>query len=412
MTLRETFRVWRAAFAPRTVFLGVLAGFGAMCALGRYVAHRDYHPGFLRFTQWISPETKYYPTVNEMMSIVRGQTRPDQILVIVGGNSVLRGVGQPPEHLWSRRLQDDLGDGYHVINFAFNGSPSTNGAAVVAEALRKEYPRQIYIANLPPTQMGYPTGSPVYRFTNWEAYYKGLLIDDPVRNAEIKYSHTIAEYYNGVPELKIQEWLDSLFYFQDLWNYIAFEKINTVWGLYFPGAAEFRDPLHSFNPRNEYADPEPDFLAMPMSSRYLDSTIEGELSNVRGVSEYAFNKDANGKWQLYQPLWDEFEKESAAAFPPELRKRTLIVMGYNSPFYLSRLTPDELERNDLSFQYAAKEWEKMGYAALVYGKGYTIDDCGDRTHLTWHGGYKLAGVVAAKVREMSQELGYLKHEPN
>jgi hypothetical protein len=36
-----------------------------------------------------------------------------------------------------------------------------------------------------------------------------------------------------------------------------------------------------------------------------------------------------------------------------------------------------------------------------------MDDAGDRTHLTWHGGVKLANVVAAKVRAMSQQLGYL-----
>jgi hypothetical protein len=169
-----------------------------------------------------------------------------------------------------------------------------------------------------------------------------------------------------------------------------------------------QDPIRFLDPRKVYHDPEPDFLKMPMSSRYLDSTIDVELLNVRGVSMYAFNKDAAGQWQLYAPLWDSFMQDIAGAFPQELKKRTLIVMGYNSPFYLSRLPLDEHERNDLSFKYAVKEWEKGGYSALAYGKDFTIDDAGDRTHLTWHGGQKLATVVAVKVREMSQELGYLK----
>jgi hypothetical protein len=412
MTPVEIVREWRANLAPRAVLAGIVLGFVAMCVLGRHVARIDYHPGFVRFNPSDAPDEKYYPTVNEMMAIVRQEIKPGQILVIVGGNSVLLGVGQPVAHIWTKQLQADLGDRYYVVNFAFRGAASTNCGAVVAEALRKEFPKQILIANLPPTQMGYPTGSEVYRYNNWDAYYKGLLIDDPVRNAEIKLSHQIPEYYNrefAVPELRIREWLDSLLYFQDLWNYFTFTKLNTVWGSYFPGVVNFQDPIRFLDPRNVYTDTEPDFLTMPMSSRYIgdSASIQGEMDNVRGVSIYAFNKGPDGKWLTYQPLWDEFAKQSAAAFPQELKKRTLILMGYNSPFYLSRLPADELERNDLSFKKAVEEWEKAGYAALAYGKDYTMDDAGDRTHLTWHGGVKLANVVAAKVRAMSQQLGYL-----
>jgi len=140
MSFIEIVREWRSAFAPRLVLLGALIGFAAMCGLGRYVAGIDYHPNFVRLTQWDSPETKYYPTVNELIAIVRHEIKPGQILVIVGGNSVLRGVGQPPARIWTKRLQQELGGGYCVFNFAYDGSPAANGGAVVAEALRKEFP--------------------------------------------------------------------------------------------------------------------------------------------------------------------------------------------------------------------------------------------------------------------------------
>jgi hypothetical protein len=412
MNLREILRFWRSHFDPRLIVLGAILGFGGMCVLGRIVARIDYHPGFIRFTPWDAPDTKYYPTVNEMMAIVRHECRPDQILVIVGGNSVLLGVGQPPDHLWSRYLQEDLGSKYCVINLAFRGAPPTNGGGVVAEALRKEFPRQIYIANLPPTQVGYPDGSPVYRYTNYDAYYKGLLIkDDPARNAGIKASNADKQYVNmefALPELKLREWLDSLFYFQDMWNYFTFTKMNTVWGFYLPGALAFRDPLRWLDPRENYTDPEPDFLQMPLSSRYLPSTVDGEMANVRGVSIYAYNKGPNNQWVIYQPVWDLFQQEAAGLFPQPLKKRTLILMGYNSPFYLSRLSPEERVRNDLTFNHAVEVWEQAGYSALAYGQNYTLDDAGDRTHLTWRGGQKLARTVADKVREMSAQLGYLK----
>jgi len=41
--------------------------------------------------------------------------------------------------------------------------------AVVAEALRREYPRQIYIANAIPTQPIEAAGSVIYRFMFWDA---------------------------------------------------------------------------------------------------------------------------------------------------------------------------------------------------------------------------------------------------
>ncbi len=401
MTAVEIFRQLRSAFAPKTLICGVLIGFGALCLLGRQAARENLHKHFIRFTQWTGPETKYYPTVNEMMAIVRAKIKPGQILVVVGGNSVLRGVGQPPERVWTKYLQENLGDGYCVVNFAFNGSGVTDGGAVAAEALRREFPRQIYMANAAPTQGSVPDGSVVYRFMFWDAYHKGLLVDDPARNAAIHESHKLPYYAEGMNELHAREWLDHWFYFQDFWNDITLVKFNTVWGFYVPGLTKF------LQPRKRLPDPEPDFLAMPMSSRYVEANLEAEMLNVRGCSVYAYNKDAEGKWQPYTPVWDQFFAATKGLFPPELKQRTLILMSRNSPYYIRRLAPDEQERNDLAYLDAVKNWQKIGYASMDYGSDFTIDDYGDRTHLTWHGGVKLAKLVSVKVGAMSQELGYL-----
>jgi len=350
----------------------------------------------------MSPETKYYPTVNEMMAMVRARVKPGQILVIVGGNSVLRGVGQPPAQVWTKHLQENLGDGYCVINLAFNGSAITDGAAVVAEALRTEFPRQIYMANAAPAQPPMADGSNEYRFMFWDAWYKGLLVDDPARNVEIKKFHALFPYSEGMPELHAREWLDQWLYFQDLWNSVTFTKFNTVWGFYIPGLTPF------LKPRKAFPDPEPDFLEMPMAARYKPDDLEAEMINVRGCSEYAFMKDAAGKWQVYQPKWDEFDSINKATFPPELKKRSLILLSRNSPYYIRRLPPDEQERDDLAYLYAVKKWKESGCDSMDYGKDFTVDDYGDRTHLTWHGGIKLARLVADKVQAMSQGLGYLE----
>lgn len=405
-TVIQIFRQLGSSFAPKTMILGVVAGFATLCVLGRHVAWEEYHKDFVRFTRWTGPESKYYPTIDEMCGIVRSKIRPGQILVVVGGNSVLRGVGQLPDKIWTKYLQANLGAGYCVVNLAFNASGLTDCAAVAAEVLRQEFPRQIYMANAAPTQWPIPDGTNEYRFVFWEAYHKGLLIDYPERLAVIKSFHDLPPprypYGNGMPELHLREQLDRWFYFQNFWNGVTFEKINTVWGAYMPGLTRF------LQPRRSYPDPEPDSFTFPIASRYPEANLEVEMVIVRGCSIYAYNKDAAGKWQLYAPIWDLFDLNTKASFPPELLKRTLILMSRNSPYYIRRLPPDEQERNDLTYKYAVKKWQETGCDALDYGGDFTVDDYHDRTHLTWHGGRKLAGLVAGKVRAMSQNLGYLE----
>ena len=82
---------------PVSLLLGFGLGLVLLVGLGRTTEQRDFHPKFTRFHPNMAPETLYYPTVAEMSAIVRRRCRPDQILVIVGGNSILYGVGQPAD---------------------------------------------------------------------------------------------------------------------------------------------------------------------------------------------------------------------------------------------------------------------------------------------------------------------------
>jgi hypothetical protein len=397
-------QLMRSGLISRTLLAGVALAFIGLSLLGRQVSRENYHPNFTRITQWISPETKYYMTVDEMIAIVRSKAKPGQILVIIGGNSVLRGVGQPADKLWSLRLQENLGPGYCVVNLAFNGSLITDGASVVAEALRKEFPRQIYLANAAPTQSPTVGGSNYYRFVYWDAYYKRLLIDDPERNAVLTAQKAVPNLNAGLQELKIRSWLNSRLYFGDFWNKVTYETVNTIWAPWTPGPTRF------LTPRREFPDPEPDFLQMTWEQRYVPANLEIEMINVRGnsITAYRPQKDANGKWVLYEPVWNLFKEGIKGTVPPELRKRTLILLGRTSPVYRSLLKPDEVERDDLAYAKAVDAWEEVGFAALDFGRDFTRDEYGDRTHLTHVAGAKLATLVAAKIRSMSAELGYLK----
>jgi len=110
------------------------------------------------------------------------------------------------------------------------------------------------------------------------------------------------------------------------------------------------------------------------------------LINVRGCSQFAFNKDAAGVWQIYLPLWDQFTAGIKDVFPPSLKKRTLILISGSSPYYLSRLTDDERYRDKITYDMAVQKWEEGGYSALTYGRDFSQRDYFDRTHLTATGG--------------------------
>jgi hypothetical protein len=90
-----------------------------------------------------------------------------------------------------------------------------------------------------------------------------------------------------------------------------------------------------------------------------------------------------------------------------LRRRTLIVVSKNCPFYVERLSAEERARDGQSYSDSLTIWRTAGYHAATYTDDFTAIDYGDRAHLTVSGGRKLAALVADNVRPMAVELGYL-----
>jgi len=390
-----------AWFRPRSFIAGLVAGLIALSWLGWSVSRLNYHRQFTRFHPEIAPEGSYYPTIAELCSIVRARCRPDQVLVIVGGNSIFYGVGQPAADMWTNRLQELLGDRYAVVNLAFRGAAADDGGALAAEVLRQEFPRQIYVANVGMMTCLDPSGSDPYRFMFWEAYFKGLLLPHPARSEWVRqryaYSWTrIAPMVDVVGKVE----LDRALHFDDLWNYVSFDWINTVPSFYhpdFPGV---------FTPRDAYADTEPDFRSIPFDERYQPAALPVEMEIVRGATIPYYHRAAGGSWELDPRTRHDFEMMDRAAMPAPLRRRTLIVVSQNSPYYVDRLKPDERARDDAGYADSMAIWREAGYQAMTYPAGFTIDDYGDRTHLTVPGGHKLAVSVAAQVRSLAAGLGY------
>ena len=392
-------------FRPRAFLAGLVGGLILCSALARFVSHRGYHDDFTRFHQSLSPEAQYYPTLDEMCGIVRPRCRPDQVLVIVGGNSVFNGVGQPAEKMWTVELQRRLGDGFVVLNFAFRGALPTDGGAVVAEVLRKEYPRQVYVANTVPFSLPVPYGQEPYNYLFWEASHWGRLEGFPPRD-ELVAEYLDREFTWGQRfDVWSRDWLDGALRFRDLWNWVGYEYLFTIQNPISPNLPQ------AVWARRRFADIEPDFESIPVGERFRPEYRAAEMKIVRGFSDSYYFRERSGQWHLKPAIRSGFERVAKAAFPDDLKGRTLIMLSRNNPYYVRLLPADDLMRENAAYRDAAQAWRNAGYESTDYGSDYEASDYGDRTHLSASGGRRLANKVADKVLEISRKRGYLQGEP-
>jgi hypothetical protein len=385
---------------PKWFLGGFAAGLVLALALAQHFRTHGFHGDVQRFHPLASPESLYLPTVDEMRGIVRARYREGQVLVLIGGNSILYGVGQPVEKLWTKRLQEELGDRFCVINFAFRGGPLASGAGVISEVLRDEIPRQILVANVSPLQRQSPTGEPAYQYLTQSAWDRGLLEEIPAR--EEFYRKMWAGHRFSAP--RFYNIADGVLGFRLLGNALTWNVVS----LYpFPLEPRFPEWMKA---RGSIADYEPDVDLAPIESRYVEAALATEMEITRAMSTTVIDRGPDGAWRprpLPTPkLEPNFADFAAMLRPDTLKPKTLVITSVNSPYYRDRLTPEERERDDAVIRLSVEAWERAGYASMDYSTGFTAADYVDRTHLAGAGGAKLATRVAAKIRELSKELNY------
>lgn len=392
-------------FSARWVLAGLGIALLGLSIAGYRAGRTPYHRDFTRFSPRISPEQSYYPTVNEMCSIVRSKCRKDQILVIVGGNSIFFGVSQPRDVMWSQRLQEYLGSEYCVVNFAFRGSSPLDGGAVIAEVLRKEYPRQIYVTNTGPLQPADPIGGGTYRFIFWEAYFKGMLEHYSPRSQRVR-DYLLKEHYETRSwwELFLIAQVDRVLHFRDLWNYVSYRHVVTVLG---PGNLPLKEAMA---PKKIYPDDETDGRQFPFQLRFRKEVWDAEMAIVRGFSAAYYEAQPDASWTLRPLVKENFMSYVQAAMPPDLRSRTLVVLSKNAPFFLRMLSPAERARDDLSYRDSIQFWQEAGFSAMTYGE-MADEDFFDRTHLMPSGGDRLAKDVSHKINQIAASLHYQSPKP-
>jgi hypothetical protein len=367
---------------------------------------QDRFENFNRFHTYLNPETLFYPTARQVRALARARLDPNKVTVIVGGSSVLYGAGQRAAELWTHRLQGLLGHRYQVLNLAFVGAKTSEFGAAAAEMLAQDIPKLILITDLAP---GYFYPAPdgfQFKYFFWDAYSQGLLLRDrrrddrlrlPDLQAQVEAGNGKTPCPSGAPaerlaELRAQMRLNSPLYFNDLWTTLAYTTAVTLWTertrAWFP------------RPRRLYADDYPGPL--PPERRYLEGNdcLLGLLRN-----HLAGWRPVPGR--LKDP-WKTFAEAVEDNFPVPVRRRTLLLVMWASPHYVNQLTVDEqAEYARLSGQ-TVQLLERLGFAALAAGRGYTPADYADICHLVVSGGNKLAAQVTPEVRALARRLGYVK----
>jgi hypothetical protein len=402
---------WERFLAPRALFLGMLLSFAACCVAGQIVARHNYLHDFVRFHKALTPEGLFYPSARQIRAFGRSYLDPNKITVVIGGSSIMHGVGQRVDEVWTRRLQALLGDEYQVVNFGLRAAYTAEFGAAAAEILQHDHPRLLFVADLHPGWMHPDPNGRDYQYFFWDAYCNHLLVPDPVRDGRL--TQELAEIERLERTKQLEAWhlparqqrelrtamsVDRPLCFMELWNTLAYTCLHTAW-----------TRLVGFQPRWQVKDDEPG--ARPLESRYAkdDKAI---VDYVRGNLNGCYWRP-DGEWieDSASSLWRELDSAATCSFPEAVRPRTLLLVLSVSPHYLDQLAPVEracyTEMSRLTVQHLTQD----GLAAVEIGERFAAEDYNDLLHMTSSGGAKMAAAVAPALKAMARRLGYVHEGP-
>jgi hypothetical protein len=379
-------------FKATYFFVGIFIALLACSCAGRLAATKNDFKNFYRFHSRINPTSFFYPTENQMISIVKANSKPEQTIVILGGNSIFYGLGQSVSDLWSVELQRKLGPDFAVFNFAMPASSAFESAYWAAESLLKQHRKVLFATVSIPAQSGSPEGSEYYGYAFWDAKEKHLLCNDRSRDALIakQLSSFDTKKQTKLDELRLRAKLDSLLYFEDLWNSIGYSNLFTV----YSGLTK-ESPLKA---RKYFEDNETSGGCDPLETRFKSAL---DVGSVRSYCKSAF------EYQTAIPRpswWTDASVNMNALVPDPFKRNCLVVVSTHAPGTLSQLNAIENERERLASIKSVETWSQSGYQSLSMRGKLVDEDFRDSRHLLPSGGKKVAQVVATKIIEMNNSL--------
>ncbi len=380
---------------PMPFFIGIILGFATFCVMGANCARINPFVEFHRFHYFICQYSSFYPTINEMMALAIADLKDDQTLVVVGGDSVFNGMGQSVEELWTRKLQEKLGDKFHVVNMAIHGTTTFEGAYCVAEALIRKAKRVIFVTNTQPAQTapieGYQLASICF-----SAIQRDLLYPLDVRKYLIE--KDIESFRIGPNDMRLKELdlgsrLDAFINAYDLWHLIGYRNFFTIW--------DKETHPRFWRPRKDFPEKE----VVKVENALSD---ENRIARAQELKDRAKSLLQDGQHTEKPGAWDVFDEMIKRATPQGVRQYMLVVLPRWNPVVLNELSIPERENDRATFAIAAQKWMAKGYNALVFGDDMKPEDYCDSNHFSDLGGEKLAQEVAIAVKVIAVKRGYFK----
>lgn len=380
---------------PMPFFIGIMLGFATCCFMGFNCLRTNPFENFERFHYFISQYSSYYPTVNEMMALATSEVKDGQTLVIVGGDSVFNGMGQSVDNLWTKKLQEKLGDEFHVVNLAMHGGSTFEGAYYVAESLIRKAKRVIFVTNTQPAWAGPIEG---YQLASicFSAIHRDLLFQLDVRKFLIE--NDLANFSTGPNDQRLSEMdlgsrIDSFINAWDLWHMIGYKNVFSIW--------DKETHPRFWRARREFPDKE--VIKVPGALSEENRRIRAEELKRRYLDLLA-----EGQHTEKPQAWDKFDEMIKRATPEGVRQYMLIVLPRSNPLVLGELSEEERENDRATYVIASQKWMGRGYNALVFGDDLKSEDYCDSNHFSNSGGAKLATEVAIAVKIIAVKRGYFK----
>ncbi len=381
-----------AKYTALSLIGGIIAGFSIATWQGHLASDYSKPDSFRRFHQRLSPDALFYPTFAMMENLALAHWQPGKTLVIIGGDSVLNGVGQTIDELWSTRLQEMLGNHYHVVNLSLRGSTLSEGAALVAESLTDRGYPVIYVGNISPRLSVEHAPAGLYGYLYWQGRFSGKIPYYPKRIAAIRsWMQALSPtQYDIHSERRINGWMEAHFRAQSLWLHIGYRHFFTV----FSGLVSDKP----WGARDLLADNER--TAQPLSDRF-HATLEQEMPRVRHLSANIASRDSDDQWHIGKTERLIAVDGINAAFKPTFRAHMLVILTRAGRFYYDHLTEDEKQRDTNIYRDYAQIWRDQGVTCVeVGGKDFDPIDNIDHVHISGSGGFKMARIVADTIKEM------------
>jgi hypothetical protein len=370
----------RVKLRPLPFLAGFVAGLVFLSLLGALINVVRFRDGFSRFHFYISAESGYFPTLRQIQSLIDAAEGRGKIHVIIGGSSVLHGVGQHHTAIWSNILQRKLGERFRVLNLAMRAGSPNHFGNIGAEILIRSNRPVIYIADGNPVRFGIPIDETFYQQVNVAAWLRGKLLPWPPRDEAV----SGAIWSGRLTSAALGAALDTVLNFNDLWNRVSYRFVNLVWNLHL-----WQRP---FERRGNFSDPE--FPPEIVEQRRYTTNDDFEMRAVRGHIHPV------------PPSFEDMTETTAAMMPPALRAVSIAVITLNSPYYLERMSPQEQAALRNEAQQHAEALRRIGFRRTIVPTGYSANDYADRVHFSISGGEKLAAELAPLVAATAKDLGY------